>query len=414
MNRFKDAFGLLKEAGMRMGEDQTPMMGAALAYYMIFSIAPLLVIAIGAAGVVFGRGADTGIFDGLQGFLGADGAKAVQSMVEAAASRPHAGMVATVVGVITLLVGASGVFSQLQQSLNIIWRVATKPGETWHVLLRQRLLSFGMIAVFGLLMLVSMIVSAGLSVAGQWAGDALPGGKILWSVVNVAVSFAIIAGMFSAVLKFLPDVELSWSDVRVGGAFTAVLFVIGKAAIGAYIGRSGVSSSYGAAGSLIVVLLWVFYSSQILFFGAEFTRAWAMREGRRVVPKRGAVLTVIPFTAATLAERSAEGNADPLGETWAPDRETWFKICGGALYVSALLLAKRPRKAGVVSAGAAAAGAALGILALLEKPELMADEAHRHPAPAPSVASRVLKRIPLRVKLGAAAGALRGGWNAMK
>lgn len=302
----REYFGLLKDSGVRMSEDQAPMMGAALAYYMMFSIAPLLVIAIGAAGVIFGKKAAPEVYQSISSLLGPKGAAAIGSMVTAASAKPNSGLLATVIGFVTLAAGASGVFSQLQQSLDIIWRVAAKPGATWRVMLRQRLFSLGMIAVIGLLLLVSLVVSAGISAAGRMAGG-LPGAKILWSAVNFVVSLAIISGLFAAVLKILPDVQLRWRDVAVGGVFTAVLFAIGKALIGAYIGRTGVSSSYGAAGSLIVILLWVFYSSQILFFGAEFTRAWVTRGGRSPAPKAGAALIPNSFPAVgsngTLVEK---------------------------------------------------------------------------------------------------------------
>ncbi|HXT02374.1 MAG TPA: YihY/virulence factor BrkB family protein [Elusimicrobiota bacterium] len=305
--KFREYLGLLKDSGMRMSEDQVPMMGAALAYYMMFSIAPLLVIAIGAAGIVFGKKAASEVFQSIQGLLGAKGAAAINSMVTSAAAKPNSGVIATVIGFVTLAAGASGVFSQLQQSLDIIWRVAAKPGATWRVMVRQRLFSLGMIAVIGLLLLVSLVVSAAISAAGT-LGAGLPGAKIVWSAVNFIVSLAIISGLFAAVLKILPDVRLRWRDVAVGAVFTGVLFVIGKALIGAYIGRSGVSSSYGAAGSLIIVLLWVFYSSQILFFGAEFTRAWVTRGGRSPAPKEGATLIPSAFPAVgsngTLVEKA--------------------------------------------------------------------------------------------------------------
>jgi membrane protein len=315
-SRLQELFRLLKDAGTRMFDDQVPMMGAALAYYMIFSIAPLLVIAIGFAGVIFGKSAGVDVFDAIKGLVGPSGAAAIQSMVSAAAAQPRAGLIATIIGVVTLLIGAAGVFSQLQQSLNIIWRVAAKPGAIWKVLLRQRLLSFGMVAVIGLLLLVSLVVSAALAAAGTWATGILPGMKMLWSAANGLVSFAIISGLFAAVFKLLPDVRLSWKDVGAGGALTALLFVIGKAAIGAYLGHSGVASSYGAAGSLIVVLLWVFYSAQILLFGAEFTRAWIARDGRVVEPRVGAAPTVIPLSATTAAV-SAEAPASPIAsDAW--------------------------------------------------------------------------------------------------
>lgn len=306
MRRLKSWFQLLKSSAVAMSDDQTMMMGAALAYYTMFSIAPLLIIAIGIAGVVFGHKASTEVFGTIRGLVGPRGAAAIQSMVTAAADQPRAGVVSTAIGAATLILGASGVFTQLQQSLNIIWKVATSPKAGWWALIRQRLLSFGMVAAMGFILVVSMLVSAGLSAAGTWAAGALPGGKALWRIVNVLVSLGIIGLLFSAVLKLLPDVRLSWRDVSVGGLVTAALFAAGKAAIGAYLGSAAVMSSYGAAGSLVVVLLWTFYSSQILFFGAEFTRSYALRDGRRVQPKEGSVFTQTPFNAAAAAENAVE------------------------------------------------------------------------------------------------------------
>lgn len=326
MAKIRKLVRVFKDSGSRTLDDQVPMMGAALAYYMVFSIAPLLVIAIGFAGIVFGQSAGTEVFDAIKSLVGPAGASAIQSMVRAAGAKPHAGFVATIIGFVTLVVGAGGVFSQLQQSLNIIWRVAAKPGAVWRVLLHQRLLSFGMVAVIGLLLLVSLIVSAALSAAGSWATGVLPGVRILWIVANGLVSFLIISGLFAAVFKLLPDVQLSWKDVSSGGALTALLFVIGKAAIGTYIGRSGVASTYGAAGSLIVVLLWVYYSSQILLFGAEFTRAWITRDGRVALPKDGAAPTAISLTAtagsADLSREPTRSRRFSLrrGRAWARER----------------------------------------------------------------------------------------------
>ena len=346
-----------------MADDQAPMMGAALAYYMIFSIAPLLVIAIAAAGIVFGKNASANIFSAMKDVIGTQGADTIQSMVSAAAARPRAGVIATAVGVVTLLVGASGVFAQLQQSLNIIWKVAARPDATWRVLLRQRLLSFGMVAVIGFLLLVSLVVSAVLSAAGGWAGGRFAGMRLIWSGVDFAASFTIISGLFAAVLKLLPDVRLSWKDVGAGGAFTAFLFVIGKAAMGAYIGHSAVASSYGAAGSLIVVLLWVFFSSQILFFGAEFTCALFLRRGGKIEPKAGAAVVATPSIAtARVAEPAAE--PAPAGDVAQPVRESLLWLGGAAAaggYALDLSLAQagpRGRRRLRLRPGGGAAGAA--------------------------------------------------------
>lgn len=394
----KALFRQLKESGSRMSDDKVPMMGAALAYYMMFSIAPLLVIAIGAAGVVFGTSASADIFAAMKDVIGAQGANAVQSMVNAVAARPHAGVVATAVGVVTMLVGASGVFAQLQQSLNIIWKVAAKPGATWRVLFRQRLLSFGMVAVIGFLLLVSLVVSAALAAAGGWAGGNLPGMRLLWSAVDFAASFAIISGLFAAVLKLLPDVRLTWKDVRAGGAFTAFLFVIGKAAIGVYIGRSAVASSYGAAGSLIVVLLWVFFSSQILFFGAEFTRVLYLRRGGKIEPRAGATEVAIPLTA-TAEPVVQPATALAAGESIRQARESWLWLGGAAAAAGALLIFRSHRRGHMV-VGSFACGLAAGMLALLEFPDLLAEELERKPQ-TPSVVSRPIAKMPMKVKIAA-------------
>lgn len=356
----------MKQAGTSMGQDMAGSMGAAIAYYTIFSIAPLLVIAIGVAGFAFGDAARETVFSSLNGLLGVQGGAAVASMVDAAADRPRTGMAAAALGVFTLLVGASSVFGQLQTALNLVWKVATRPHAGWSVLLRQRLLSFGMVAVVGFLLLVSMVVSAGLSAAGQWATGALPGGKTLWQAVNFAFSLAVITALFSALFKLLPDVRLSWKDVGVGGFVTALLFVIGKAAIGAYIGRSGVATSYGAAGSVVVVLLWVFYSSQILLYGAQFTRAWATREGRVVEPKQTAVRTLTPANAAAMAEQALE-----TGEPFSASHEFARNAGASALYgagagllaAAAALLYRNPSPRRRLAAGAAlGAGAGLVLI----------------------------------------------------
>ncbi len=410
-DRLKRAWRLLKEAGQGMSNDQVPMMGAALAYYTMFSIAPLLIIAIGVAGVVFGDKASVEVFGSIKSMIGPQGASAIQGMVRAASSRPQAGLVATIVGVVTLIAGASGVFSQLQQSLNIIWKVTPKPTAGWWLLIRQRLVSFGMVAAIGFVLLVSMFVSAGLAAAGQWAVGLLPGSKILWNAVNILVSLAIISLLFSAILKVLPDVKLSWRDVRLGGFVTAALFVIGKAAIGAYIGRSGVSTSYGAAGSLIVVLLWVFYSSQILYFGAEFTRAHVLERGRPIETKEGAMIAMTPINAASIAMTQAEaGKLTPMpaGEAAVPEAQVparaWAAGAGAGLAVAAALLLVRHRRVAVRLSGAAFVGSLASLLSAVLAARLISPEESE-----PSTAAKLVGKIPTRVKLAAAGGAIKGG-----
>ena len=284
--RIASFFELLKTAGNGAFDDKVPMMGAALAYYTTFSIAPLLVISLGVVGQVFGKNGGTTIFGTIGGMVGENGALAIEGMVRGATQHPHGGRIATVMGGITLIAGASGIFAQLQESLNMIWKVAKKPSAGIWSTIRRRLLSFGMVGAIAFLLLVSLLASAGISAAGSTISDILPGGASLWQAFNLAISIGVMSVLFALIFTVLPDVKISWHDGLVGGLFTAVLFTIGKFVIGEYLGHSGITSTYGAAGSLIVVLLWVFYSSQLVLFGAEFTQAYATREGKPVVPRR--------------------------------------------------------------------------------------------------------------------------------
>ena len=271
-------------------EDDAPSLGAALAYYTVFSLAPLMTIAIAIAGFFLGKEAAQGqIFDELRGLLGAEGGKAVEEMVQSANAQPTAGVVATIISVIMLLFGASGVFGQLQASLNAIWGVKAKPGRGVLGIIKDRLLSFGFTLVVGFLLLVSLLLTAGMALMADWIGGLMPGSEALAYVLNIVLSLSMITLLFATIFKFLPDAKIAWHDVWIGAFLTALLFTIGKFALGIYLGKSGVASSYGAAGSLIVLLLWVYYSSQILFFGAEFTQVYANRFGSRVAPADNAV-----------------------------------------------------------------------------------------------------------------------------
>jgi membrane protein len=286
----KEIFPILKKAGSDWMEDQAPTLGAALAYYTVFSLAPLLIIAIAIVGLVFGQEAAQGqIFEQLRGLLGEASAKAMQDMVQNANAKPATGVVATLIGVVTLLFGASGVFGQLQTSLNAIWDVEPKPGRGILGLVRDRILSFGFILVVGFLLLVSLLLTAAVAVVAQWFGGMLPAMETLAQILNFALSLAVITLLFAMIFKFLPDAKIAWHDVWIGAFITALLFTVGKFALGLYLAKSGVGSSYGAAGSLIVLLLWVYYSSQILFFGAEFTQVYANRFGSHVAPTDNAV-----------------------------------------------------------------------------------------------------------------------------
>jgi membrane protein len=286
----KEILPILKKAGSDWMEDQAPSLGAALAYYTVFSLAPLLIIAIAIAGLVFGQEAAQGqIFDQLRGLLGEASGKAMQDMVQSANANPATGVFATLIGVVTLLFGASGVFGQLQTSLNAIWGVEPKPGRGILGLVQDRMLSFGFILVVGFLLLVSLLLTAAIALVAQWFGGMLPGMETLAQILNFVLSLALITLLFAMIFKFLPDAKIAWHDVWIGAFITALLFTIGKFALGLYLGKSGVGSSYGAAGSLIVLLLWVYYSSQILFFGAEFTQVYANQFGSHVAPADNAV-----------------------------------------------------------------------------------------------------------------------------
>jgi membrane protein len=271
-------------------EDQAPTLGAALAYYTVFSLALLLLIAIAIAGLVFAREAAQGeIFDQLRGLLGEASGKAIQDVVQNANAKPTTGLVATFIGFVTLLFAASGVFGQLQTSLNVIWGVQPKPGRGVLRIIQDRILSFGFILVVGFLLLVSLFLTVAIALVGQWFGGMVPGMETLVQILNSVLSLALITLLFAMIFKFLPDAKIAWHDVWIGAFITAALFTAGKFALGFYLGKSGVDSSYGAAGSLIVLLLWVYYSSQILFFGAEFTQVYANRFGSHVAPADNAV-----------------------------------------------------------------------------------------------------------------------------
>lgn len=266
------------------------MLGAALAYYTVFSLAPLLLISIALAGFFLGEEAARGqVLNQLSGLIGEQGGQAMQDMVQNANAKPTTGLVASIIGVVTLLFGASGVFGQLQTSLNIVWGVEPKPGRGITGLLKDRFLSFGFILVVGFLLLVSLILTAAITFVAEWLGRMTPGLEALAQVLNFVLSFGVITVLFALIFKYLPDAKIAWKDVWLGAVITAALFVLGKFALGLYLGTGSVGSSFGAAGSLIILLLWVYYSAQILFFGAEFTQVWANRFGEKVVPDDDAV-----------------------------------------------------------------------------------------------------------------------------
>lgn len=272
-------------------EDKVPRLGAALAYYSAFSLAPLVIIAIGIAGLVFEeQAARGGIVREIEGTIGHTAAVAVEDMVKHTSQSGQSGW-AALTGLAVLLFGASGVFIQLQDALNTIWKVAVKPGRGLWNLIKDRFLSFAVVLGTGFLLLISLVVSAALSGLGQWLMQlGLPGGPGAWNAVNMLVSFGFITLLFAIIFKLLPDATVAWHDVWIGAVVTALLFTAGKYLLGLYLGQGSTTSAFGAAGSLVLILIWVYYSSQIMLFGAEFTQVYANRFGSHVVPTENAIL----------------------------------------------------------------------------------------------------------------------------
>ncbi len=276
-------FSLTKRSVSSWSDDFAPSMGAAISYYTVFSLSPLLLIIIAVAGFVFGEEAVQGELVGqLQGFMGREGASAIQTMIKAA-HEPTGGVVATVVGVVLLLVGATTVFAELQSALDRIWKVPEKikPKGLWPVL-RARVLSFGLILALAFMLMVTLVLSTVLSAVGSMASGWLPGSEWLLQLLNMGVSIGLSTVLFAMIFKYMPSVKIDWRDVWVGAFVTALLFEAGKYLIGLYIGKSGATETFAAAGSIVVLLLWVYYASQIFLLGAEFTKVYASDRGSRV------------------------------------------------------------------------------------------------------------------------------------
>jgi membrane protein len=285
---------LLNRAFEEWNANNVPTLGAALAYYSVFAIAPLLIIVIAAAALLFGdQAAHRNIVGAIEGDVGRPVAKAVEQML---ANNNDAGQstIATLIGLAILLFGAAGVFAQLQEALNAIWKVAPKPRGAIRGFLWSRFVSFTMVLGCGFLLLVSLIIHAGISALSTRLSQALPGGAGLWQAVNVIVSFGVVAFLFALIFKYVPDAQVAWKDVWVGAALTSALFGIGKFLLGWYLGQASTTSAYGAAASLVVILLWVYYAAQILLFGAAFTRVYAIWLGSRIKPSRDAISTELP------------------------------------------------------------------------------------------------------------------------
>lgn len=287
---FKNSWKILKATFNGFIDDLALKYSASLAYYTIFSIAPLLLLMISLAGVFLGKDAIQGkVFAEINGLVGNDAAKQIQDMIK------HLEMsgkstVSVIIGVVALIIGATTVFGEIQESINIIWHVKPKPKKSWVKLIKDRLLSGSLIITLGFLLLVSLLINGALLALSDHLKHFLPAILVtFFNSINVVISFVVITVLFGVIFKVLPDVKIGWKDVRAGAIFTAVLFTIGRLLIGIYIQKSGTSSTYGAAGSLIVILLWVYYTSVILYFGAEFTRAYADFRGVKIEPAEFAV-----------------------------------------------------------------------------------------------------------------------------
>lgn len=279
----------MREIVSNWGVHRCSAQSAALAFYTIFSLAPILVVVIALAGMFFGAEAVRGqIFSEFQGLMGRDSALLIQEVLKSAA-RPSTGRLPTVIGAVTLILGATAVFGQLQDALNTVWAVAPKPGAALTTLLRKRVHSFALVVGIGFLLLVSLVLSAALSGFSGYLERVFAFPVDLLEIANFVVSFVVITLLFAMMYRILPDVRLAWRDVWLGSILTALLFMIGKTLISIYLGRTGVASAYGAAGSLVVILLWVYYSSLIFFFGAELTRVHSRQFRSLRQPEKGAV-----------------------------------------------------------------------------------------------------------------------------
>lgn len=310
MRAKRSPLALLKATLGDWMDDDALRLGASLAFYTVWSIGPLFVVVISVASLVFGREAAQGhVVDSLRALVGESGAKSVQDAIVSANDTGHS-LLANVVGIIFLLVAASGVFAELQSSLNIVWGVTPKPGS-FLLTLKQRFLSLTMVLGTGFLLLVSLLLNAALSAVGQrLAGSGA--GEGIWHLVHIVVSLIVTTGLFTLMFKVIPDATIAWRDVWLGGAVTALLFTLGQVGIGLYLGKTSVGSAYGAASSLMIILLWIFFSSCILFLGAEFTQKYANMYGARVQPSGSALEVPKGTTPAAVAnaakQQKAKGN----------------------------------------------------------------------------------------------------------
>jgi membrane protein len=342
-SRFKQYWSVSKAAASQWSKDRAPRLGAALAYYTTFSMVPLLIVIIGIIGLVFGEEtAQSAIIDQIRNLVGPQSADAIKEMLHRA-DQPSSGIFSTIIATVTLLVGAAGFFNQLKDALNTVWGIEPKGGRGIWGFLKENFLSFATVVGSAFLLLVSLIVSTALSAFGKWFGSFLLLPEVVLQSINILLSLLVITGLFALIFKVLPDARIAWSDVWVGAGLTAVLFTIGKFAIGLYLGKSDVGSAYGAAGSLVIVLVWVYYSVQILLYGAEFTEVYASHFGKDIQPTEDARRSKAkqPLLEAGLQQHTraaTEKTSDPVSR---PRRHRRWAIAGAvvAFFVIATLVA---------------------------------------------------------------------------
>jgi membrane protein len=345
---------LLKQTVSEWSEDKAPRLGAALAYYAVFSIPPLVLIVVAAIGLVYKGDVSGSIEHQLGALIGQDTARTI--MQTGTQQNSGGGILATVAGVVLLLFGASGVFGELQDSLNTIWEVKPKTGRGIAGMIKDRFLSFTMVLGIAFLLLVSLVLSAGIAALGGALSGWLPGGEAVGHILETVTSLVIVTLLFAMMFKMLPDVKVAWNDVWIGAAVTAVLFTVGKILIGLYLGKSTVGSAYGPAGAVIVMIVWVYYSAQILFFGAEFTQVYANRYGSKVVPAENAeplteearaqqgMKQTAPATEAAPAIKPARAASTPAAPATAAAPSPSFGALAVAAAIAGFLLGRQARE----------------------------------------------------------------------
>ena len=292
---FRGIWDVLKDSFRKFGNDRIMKLSAALAYYTVFSVGPLLIVVVFICSFFFGKEAIEGsVYGQIQSFVGHDAALQLQEIIKNAAIAGK-GKVAAIIGIVTLVIGATTMFAEMQDSINMIWGLKTKPKKSaWIILLKNRLLSFGVIASLGFLLLVSLSVSAVIEAISTRLQAQFPELTVVaLYILNIIITFVIISALFGVIFRVLPDAKIKWKDVMAGAVATAVLFMVGKFAISFYISKSNIGTTYGTAGSLVILLVWIYYSSVILYFGAEFTKAYAIKYGDSIRPNEYAIVTQV-------------------------------------------------------------------------------------------------------------------------